>query len=185
MQIMLVRQGFIGAVTLIFSAPMTPSRLILFYLAMRMSGLRRRSFTLGINVPVCLLALQHLPLFFFSCLALVPGSTPESKRFVMIILQNNKTLSSSCYCYSLSWSTIKIHHHDSACLIHARPKFSEQINIYHHQTLVGCSVDHCSSCLLSVYLSLASFVWNLNQSRTICTGRFITTEEQKDFFGSD
>ena len=81
----------------------------------------------------------------------------------MIILQNNKTLSSSCYCYSLSWSTIKIHHHDSACLIHARPKFSEQINIYHHQTLLGCSVDH----LLSVYLSLASFVWNLNQSRTI------------------
>ena len=31
-----------------------------------------------------------------------------------------------------------------------------------------------------MYLSLASFVWNLNQSRTICTGRFITTEEQKD-----
>ena len=155
----------------------------------------------------------------------------------MIILQNNKTLSSSCYCYSLSWSTIKIHHHDSACLIHARPKFSEQISIYHHQTLcadrkngstlqtvemrivsewdnyqnwpglviiilcfvlrkrlpnlnprqtlVGCSVDHCSSCLLSVYLSLASFVWNLNQSRTICTGRFITTEEQTDFFESN
>ena len=94
--------------------------------------------------------------FFASCLALVPGSTPESKRFVMIILQNNKTLSSSCYCYSLCWSTIQIHHHDSACLIHARPKFSEKINIYHHQTLVGCSVDHCSSCLLSVYLSLAS-----------------------------
>ena len=42
-QIMLVRPGFIGAVTLISSAPLTPSRLILFKMAMRMSGQRRRS----------------------------------------------------------------------------------------------------------------------------------------------
>ena len=63
----------------ISSGPMTPSRLILFYMAMRMSGLKRRSFTLGINFPVSLPTLQHLPLFFFAlCLALVPGSTPES-----------------------------------------------------------------------------------------------------------
>ena len=97
---MLVRQGFIGAVTLISSAPMTPSRLILFYMTMRMSGLRRRSFTLGINVPVCLLALQHLPLFFFCFMSC---SCPGFHTRVEMI----------CYDYPSEQYYLKLYHHSS------------------------------------------------------------------------
>ena len=80
MQVLLVGQGFIGAVTLISSAPMTPSRLILFYMAMRMSGLRRRSFTLGIDVPVCLLTGATFATVFALLVVLLLSRVPHQSR---------------------------------------------------------------------------------------------------------